>query len=90
MGMEEQVVTTSTNKRLGIKKYYVFHLGQTPNGNKTNWIMQEYRLSDSASSSRSSSSKRKSQPKSVSIFYFIYLLTMTILQLCRTEFQFCR
>ncbi|XP_004504766.1 NAC domain-containing protein 104 [Cicer arietinum] len=64
MGMEEQVVTTSTNKRLGIKKYYVFHLGQTPNGNKTNWIMQEYRLSDSASSSRSSSSKRKSQPKS--------------------------
>lgn len=68
MGMEEQVVTSSSNKRVGIKKYYVFHIGDAPNGSKTNWIMQEYRLSDSASSSSSrSSSKRKSHPKSVSI-----------------------
>lgn len=64
MGMEEQVVTSSSNKRVGMKKYYVFHIGEAPNGNQTNWIMQEYRLSDSASSSSKSSSKRKSQPKS--------------------------
>nr|QDC33491.1 NAC8 transcription factor [Medicago sativa] len=64
MGMEEQVVTSSSNKRVGMKKYYVFHIGEAPNGNQTNWIMQEYRLSDSASSSSRSSSKRKSQPKS--------------------------
>ncbi|KAK2437400.1 hypothetical protein P8452_33392 [Trifolium repens] len=62
MGMEEQVLTSSSNKRVGMKKYYVFHIGESPDGNKTNWIMQEYRLSDSASSStRSSSSKRKSK-----------------------------
>ncbi|CAL5213663.1 unnamed protein product [Lathyrus oleraceus] len=65
MGMDEQVVTSSSNKRVGMKKYYVFHIGQAPHGNKTNWIMQEYRLSDSSSSSSSrSSSKRKSHPKS--------------------------
>ncbi|CAI8617872.1 unnamed protein product [Vicia faba] len=64
MGMEEQVVTSSSNKRVGVKKYYVFLIGDAPNGSKTNWIMQEYRLSDSASSSSRSSSKRKSHPKS--------------------------
>lgn len=69
MGMDEQVVTSSSNKRVGMKKYYVFHIGEAPHGNKTNWIMQEYRLSDSSSSSSSrSSSKRKSHPKSVSNF----------------------
>jgi len=74
MGMEEQVVTSSSNKRVGMKKYYVFHIGEAPNGNQTNWIMQEYRLSDSASSSSRPSSKRKSQPKSVSIFLIYYLV----------------
>ncbi|KAE9610703.1 putative transcription factor NAM family [Lupinus albus] len=62
MGMEEPVVTSSSNKRVGMKKFYVFHIGEAHDGgSKTNWIMQEYRLSDSASSSRSS--KRKTQPK---------------------------
>ncbi|KAL3019841.1 hypothetical protein AAZX31_05G110800 [Glycine max] len=61
MGMEEPVVSSSSNKRVGMKKYYVFHLGEAPDGNTTNWIMQEYRLLDSDSSSRSS--KRRSQPK---------------------------
>ncbi|XP_057422327.1 NAC domain-containing protein 104-like isoform X2 [Lotus japonicus] len=57
MGMEEPVVASSSNKRVGMKKYYVFHVGQAPDGNKTNWIMQEYRLPDSASSSRTSRRK---------------------------------
>lgn len=57
MGMEEPVVASSSNKRVGMKKYYVFHVGQAPDGNKTNWIMQEYRLPDSGSSSRTSRRK---------------------------------
>ncbi|KAK7260326.1 hypothetical protein RIF29_26287 [Crotalaria pallida] len=61
IGMEEPVVTSSSNKRVGMKKFYVFHVGEAPGGSKTNWIMQEYRLSDSASSSRSS--RRKAPPK---------------------------
>jgi len=63
-GMEEPVVSSSNNKRVGMKKYFVFHVGEAAAGIKTNWIMQEYRLSDSASSTRSS--KRKPQPKAVS------------------------
>ncbi|KAK7246786.1 hypothetical protein RIF29_41656 [Crotalaria pallida] len=62
-GKEEAVVTSSSNKRVGLKKYFVFYLGKAPAGGmKTNWIMQEYSLPDSASSSRSS--KRKSHQKS--------------------------
>ncbi|CAJ1963543.1 unnamed protein product [Sphenostylis stenocarpa] len=58
-GMEEPVVSSSNNKRVGMKKYFVFHVGEAPAGIKTNWIMQEYRLSDSASSTRSSKRKPK-------------------------------
>ncbi|KAA8536493.1 hypothetical protein F0562_028971 [Nyssa sinensis] len=57
----DEPVTTSASKRVGLKKYYMFYTGEPPAGIKTNWIMQEYRLSDTASSSRSS--KRKGHPK---------------------------
>ncbi|WCJ39968.1 NAC domain-containing protein 104 [Euphorbia peplus] len=59
MGIDEPVLTNS-NKRVGIKKYFVFH---SSSGIKTNWIMEEYRLSssDSASSSRPSKSRGRSK-----------------------------
>lgn len=59
-----------------MKKYFVFHLGEPPSGVKTNWILQEYGLSDSAASSPSSSSsnsrsssKRRGHLKTVSATY---------------------
>ncbi|KAF8404342.1 hypothetical protein HHK36_009225 [Tetracentron sinense] len=64
MGVDEPVVT-SANKKVGIKKYQVFYMGQAPAGIKTNWIMQEYCLPDSGSSSRSS--KKRGHPKIDSI-----------------------
>ena len=79
-GCDEQVISSSSNKRVGVKKYYVFHIGEAPEGVKTNWIMQEFRLSDSATSSSSSSSsgtsgrsKRRSHSKIVSQQVFIFL-----------------
>ncbi|CAL0334342.1 unnamed protein product [Lupinus luteus] len=57
-GMEEAVVTSSSNKRVGMKKYLVFHVGEAPAaGIKTNWIMHEYSLSDSDSSTKPSKTK---------------------------------
>ncbi|KDP47166.1 hypothetical protein JCGZ_00057 [Jatropha curcas] len=65
IGIDEPVLT-SANKRVGMKKYSVFYVGEAPVGMKTNWIMEEYRLlssssSDSASSSRPS--KTRGHPK---------------------------
>ncbi|KAK9286228.1 hypothetical protein L1049_014614 [Liquidambar formosana] len=48
-------------KKVGMKKHFVFYVGEAPAGIKTNWTMQEYRLSDSGSTSRSS--KRRGPPK---------------------------
>ncbi|KAI9178106.1 hypothetical protein LWI28_022768 [Acer negundo] len=63
MGIEEAIYSNN-NTKIGVKKYLVFHLGEAPSAVKTNWILQEYRLSDSAaSSSTSRTSKRRSHSK---------------------------
>ncbi|KAF4348335.1 NAC domain-containing protein 104 [Cannabis sativa] len=75
LGIEESVNNNTTYKKVGTKKYFVFYVGDLPNNNnnnssspaiKTNWIMHEFHLSDSASASTSStrsSSKRRSSNK---------------------------
>nr|XP_043627756.1 NAC domain-containing protein JA2L-like [Erigeron canadensis] len=40
-------VIMSQGKKVGIKKALVFYVGKAPRGSKTNWIMHEYRLSES-------------------------------------------
>ncbi|XP_047342310.1 NAC domain-containing protein 72-like [Impatiens glandulifera] len=42
----DKVITTE-GRRVGIKKALVFYIGKAPKGTKTNWIMHEYRLSES-------------------------------------------
>ncbi|KVI10959.1 No apical meristem (NAM) protein [Cynara cardunculus var. scolymus] len=63
-GGDEQIVSSNGSKRIGVKKYYVFHVGEAPEGIKTNWIMQEFRVSDA--STTSSRSRRRDTSKSVS------------------------
>ncbi|CAN0880145.1 NAC domain-containing protein 104 [Linum grandiflorum] len=48
IGMEEPIVSSSSGRRVGVKKYLMFFLGGDV---KTNWIMEEFRLPDSSSSS---------------------------------------
>ncbi|KAJ9687197.1 hypothetical protein PVL29_015878 [Vitis rotundifolia] len=64
LGIDEPIMS-SGGKRVGMKKYMVFYIGEAPSGIKSSWIMQEYRLSDSGSSSSSgrSSSKRRGHSK---------------------------
>ncbi|XP_062079526.1 NAC domain-containing protein 104 isoform X2 [Humulus lupulus] len=76
LGIEEAVSGNNNTKKVGTKKYFVFYVGEAHNHNsgaaiKTNWIMHEFHLSDSASTSSSSSSsstrssKRRSSNKIV-------------------------
>ncbi|KAL7001955.1 hypothetical protein U1Q18_003103 [Sarracenia purpurea var. burkii] len=63
LGVDEPVFTsTGDGKKVGMKKHYGFYIGESPAGTKTNWIMQEYSLSESASTSYRSS-KRRGNPK---------------------------
>ncbi|KAJ4966842.1 hypothetical protein NE237_018691 [Protea cynaroides] len=57
VGVDEPIVSND-GKKVGMKKYLVFYIGETSAGIKTNWIMQEYRLSDCGSSSSRSSKRR--------------------------------
>ncbi|KAE8663778.1 UDP-glucose flavonoid 3-O-glucosyltransferase 6 [Hibiscus syriacus] len=58
MGIDEPVVNSISSKRVGMKRYLVFYIGEGgPAAIKTNWIMQEYRLSGSDSGTGKSSKR---------------------------------
>ncbi|KZV38032.1 hypothetical protein F511_13286 [Dorcoceras hygrometricum] len=61
-GAKDEHIYSSSGHIIGIRKHYEFYIGELDsNGVKTNWVMQEFRLSDSSSSStRSSRSRRNS------------------------------
>ena len=48
-------------RTLGIKKALVFYAGKAPKGEKSNWIMHEYRLADVDRSARKKNSLRVSK-----------------------------
>lgn len=73
LGVDEPVFSTSTgtgSKKVGMKKHYVFYITTEATAEvKTNWVMQEFRLSDCGSTSTSGrSSKRRGNQKVVSIY----------------------
>ncbi|GLJ07117.1 hypothetical protein SUGI_0058820 [Cryptomeria japonica] len=45
-GTDKPVVISGTSHKVGVKKALVFYQGKPPKGIKTNWIMHEYRLTD--------------------------------------------
>ena len=54
-GADKPIKPTGHPKPVGIKKALVFYAGKAPRGEKTNWIMHEYRLADVDRSARNKS-----------------------------------
>lgn len=46
-GADKPIRPTGSTKDVAIKKVLVFYTGKAPKGVKTNWIMHEYRFTDS-------------------------------------------
>ncbi|XP_076934935.1 protein SOMBRERO-like [Bidens hawaiensis] len=45
-GRDKAIHLNSNSKRIGLRKTLVFYTGRAPHGQKTDWIMHEYRLDD--------------------------------------------
>lgn len=54
----EEPVINSAGKKIGMKKYFVFCVGEAPLGVETNWIMQEYHLCSCGASANKSYKRR--------------------------------
>lgn len=51
-GKDKEVYSASSGSLLGMKKTLVFYKGRAPRGQKTKWVMHEYRLDGDFSSYR--------------------------------------
>lgn len=65
-------------KPVGIKKALVFYAGKAPKGEKTNWIMHEYRLADVDRSVR----KKKNSLRVLTTIFVIRDLFLHLFVLC--------
>ncbi|KAK9230192.1 hypothetical protein WN944_023159 [Citrus x changshan-huyou] len=57
----EEPVINSAGKKIGMKKYFVFCVGEAPLGVETNWIMQEYHLCNCGATANKSYKRRRNR-----------------------------
>lgn len=64
-GKDKEIFKKGRGVLVGMKKTLVFYRGRAPKGEKTNWVMHEYRLQDSS----------VTFPMKVYIYVYAYRLT---------------
>ncbi|BAT79169.1 hypothetical protein LR48_Vigan04g125000 [Vigna angularis] len=66
IGVTEPIFSTF-DKKVGTKKYLVFHIGEAPHVTETSWVMQEYNICSSGFGTASCrSSRRRKHDQSLS------------------------
>lgn len=86
IGADEAV--SSGGRNIGLKKKFIFSIGEPFQSNKTNWVMHEYHLLDGNGGSSTSSSsgkrshKKKGHSNKVSVAYILLHLATKKNELC--------
>jgi len=82
---EELVLASDSNKTVGTKKYFLFY---TADGIRTNWVMEEYRLSGFGTSASTKTRNRQKQVREsnrnellIRIGYFLWGFSLFLLLL---------
>ena len=69
-GKDKEILNSTTSELVGMKKTLVFYRGRAPRGEKTSWVMHEYRL-------HSKSSYRTSKVYIIYIYHTTFLTKYT-------------
>lgn len=48
-GKDKEILNSATSELVGMKKTLVFYKGRAPRGEKSNWVMHEYRIHSKSS-----------------------------------------
>jgi len=48
-GKDKEILNSATSELIGMKKTLVFYKGRAPRGEKSNWVMHEYRIHSKSS-----------------------------------------
>ena len=70
-GTDKPITTSQGGHNIGVKKALVFYRGKPPKGEKTNWIMHEYRLADGAA--KAARRKGSTRVRNLAFYHFPYL-----------------
>ena len=84
-GTDKPITTSQGGHNIGVKKALVFYRGKPPKGEKTNWIMHEYRVTGNNPTQHLAPSPLHQHPyshKSLQVYEKIYYCSVNVF--CRT------
>ena len=82
-GTDKSISIHGGKQKVGVKKALVFYTGKAPKGDKTNWIMHEYRLADGAA--KAARRKGSTRVRDFAFYHFPYLFQCIALISCNAN-----